>query len=144
MPGYWNNPEETARAIDADGWLRTGDIAIMRDDGYLRIVDRKKDLILVSGFQRLPQRNRRRRRVSPGDRRSCRRSDVANKKSGEAVRLIVVSKDPQLDAEAVLAWCRERLTGYKVPRSIVFTDELPKSNVGKILRRDVRERFGSN
>ncbi len=143
MPGYWNKPEETARTIDADGWLRTGDIAIMRDDGYLRIVDRKKDLILVSGFNVYPNEIEDVAVSHPAIVEAA-AIGVADKKSGEAVRLIVVSKDPRLDAEAVLAWCRERLTGYKVPRSIVFTDELPKSNVGKILRRDVRERFSSD
>lgn len=141
MRGYWNAPDETQAALDADGWLHTGDIAVVRDDGYLRIVDRKKDLILVSGFNVYPNELEDVAASHPGVHEVVAIA-VPDEKSGEAPRLVVVRADPALDAPALLAFCRDRLTGYKVPRSVEFVDELPKSNVGKILRRAVRERHG--
>jgi long-chain acyl-CoA synthetase len=142
MQGYWNNPQETARAIDADGWLGTGDVAILREDGYLRIVDRKKDLILVSGFNVYPNEVED-VAVAQGQVHEAAAIGISDSKSGEAVRLVVVRTDPVLDAETLLTWMREHLTGYKVPRSVVFVDELPKSTVGKILRREVRALHGN-
>ncbi|MGR8920003.1 MAG: AMP-binding protein [Gammaproteobacteria bacterium] len=142
MQGYWNNPEETARVLDADGWLSTGDIAVMRDDGYFSIVDRKKDLIVVSGFNVYPGELEDIAVAHPGVSEAA-AIGIPDDRSGETVRLVVVASDPGLDAAALEAWFRERVTGYKVPRSIVFADELPKSNVGKILRREVRERFSA-
>jgi len=142
MQGYWNSADETAATLSDDGWLRTGDVALMREGGYLSIVDRKKDLILVSGFNVYPNEIE--------DVAVCHAQileasaiGVADEKSMEAVRLVVVRSDPALDEQNVIAWCREQLTNYKVPRSVIFVDELPKSNVGKILRREVRERFGA-
>ncbi len=142
MQGYWNAPEETRAVLDADGWLHTGDIAVMRDDGYLRIVDRKKDLILVSGFNVYPNELEEVAAAHPGVHEVAAIA-VPDEKSGEVPRLVVVRTDPALEASTLLAFCREQLTGYKMPRSVVFVDELPKSNVGKILRRIVRERYGA-
>ncbi len=141
MQGYWNNAEETARVLDDEGWLRTGDIAVMRDDGYLRIVDRKKDLIIVSGFNVYPNEIEDVAVAHPGVSEAA-AIGVDDEKSGEAVRLVVVRADDDLTRDDLLTWCRERLTGYKVPRSVVFVDALPKSTIGKILRREVRERYG--
>jgi long-chain acyl-CoA synthetase len=142
MQGYWKQPAETRAVLDADGWLRTGDIAIMAPDGSLRIVDRKKDLILVSGFNVYPNE------IEDVIAKHAGVAEVAvigiaDARSGEAVRAVVVKRDARLTADALASWCREQLTGYKLPRSIVFVDALPKSNVGKILRREVRTRFGA-
>ena len=141
MQGYWNSPEESANVL-RDGWLHTGDIALIQEDGYLRIVDRKKDMILVSGFNVYPNEIEDVAVAHPGVHEAA-AIGVPDDKSGEAVKLVVVRADPALDADSVLDWCRERLTAYKRPRSVVFVDELPKSNVGKILRREVRELHGS-
>lgn len=141
MRGYWNNPEDTAAVLDADGWLRTGDIATMDAQGYLRIVDRKKDLILVSGFNVYPNEIEDVAVSHPGVVEAC-AIGLPNAKSTESVKLAAVRSDPALTAEALVEWCRERLAAYKVPRDVEFVDELPKSNVGKILRREVRERYG--
>jgi long-chain acyl-CoA synthetase len=138
MAGYWQRPEETAKMIDRDGWLATGDIGVMDERGFVRIVDRKKDMILVSGFNVYPNEIEAVVAMHPGV-MECAAVGVPDAKSGEAVKLFVVKKDPALTAEAVLAHCREHLTGYKCPRDVEFRTELPKSNVGKILRRELRD-----
>ena len=138
MQGYWNRPEETAKAIDARGFLETGDIAVMDEKGWLKLVDRKKDLIVVSGFNVYP--NEIEEVVSHNDKVmevAC--VGVPNEKTGEALKVFVVKKDPSLTKEELIAFCRSELTAYKVPKDIEFRDELPKSNVGKILRRELRE-----
>jgi long-chain acyl-CoA synthetase len=139
MKGYWNRPDETARVMTADGYLRTGDIATIDADGFLRIVDRKKDMILVSGFNVYPNEVEQVATLHPQVLEAA-AVGVPDEISGEAVKLYVVKKDPALTAEALIAHCRESLTAYKVPKRIEFLDELPKSNVGKVLRRELRER----
>lgn len=138
MKGYWNRPEETAKTIDARGFLETGDIAVMDEKGWLKLVDRKKDLIVVSGFNVYP--NEIEEVVSHNDKVmevAC--IGVPNEKTGEALKVFVVKKDPSLTKEELIEFCRSELTAYKVPKDIEFRDELPKSNVGKILRRELRE-----
>ncbi|MFN3586986.1 MAG: AMP-binding protein [Moraxellaceae bacterium] len=139
MKGYWQRPEATAETIDADGWLKTGDIGIIQPDGYIRIVDRKKDMILVSGFNVYPNEIEDVAASHPGVMESA-AVGVPDEKSGEAVKLFVVKKDPALTQEALMAHLRANLTAYKVPRYIVFRDDLPKTNVGKILRRELRDK----
>ncbi|MDQ6620111.1 MAG: long-chain-fatty-acid--CoA ligase [Pseudomonadota bacterium] len=138
MAGYWNRPEETASAIDHDGWFATGDIAVIDDSGYVRIVDRKKDMILVSGFNVYPNEIEGVVAMHP-DVVECAAIGVPDAKSGEAVKLFVVKRHKQLGEEDILGHCRRHLTAYKVPRDVEFRTELPKSNVGKILRRELRE-----
>jgi long-chain acyl-CoA synthetase len=138
MAGYWQRPDETAKVIDKGGWLATGDIGVMDDKGFVRIVDRKKDMILVSGFNVYPNEVEAAVAMHPGV-LECAAIGVPDSKSGEAVKIFVVRKDPALTAEALIAHCREQLTGYKCPREVEFRTELPKSNVGKILRRELRE-----
>ena len=138
MRGYWNLPEETAKVIDAHGWLHTGDIARMDDRGFFYIVDRKKDMILVSGFNVYPNEIEDVIAALPGVLEVA-AVGVPDEKSGEAVKVVIVKKDPALTADAVKAHCREQLTGYKQPRIVEFRDSLPKSNVGKILRRELRD-----
>jgi long-chain acyl-CoA synthetase len=138
MAGYWNRPDETAKVIDRDGWFATGDIGIMDERGYIRIVDRKKDMILVSGFNVYPNEIEGIAAMHPGV-LECAAIGVPDDKSGEAVKLFVVKKDPELTADAVIRHCREHMTGYKVPREVEFRTELPKTNVGKILRRELRD-----
>ena len=138
MKGYWNRPNETANVLDAEGWLHTGDIARMDESGYVYIVDRKKDMILVSGFNVYPNEVEDTVMQHPGV------AEVAavglpDEHSGEVVKLFVVRKDPNLTIEDLKAFCRENLTGYKRPKLIEFRDALPKSNVGKILRRELRD-----
>jgi long-chain acyl-CoA synthetase len=138
MQGYWQKPEETAAVLGADGFLATGDIAIMHPSGYFQIVDRKKDMILVSGFNVYPNEVESVVAEMPEVLEvAC--IGVTDDKTGEAVKLIIVKKDPELSSEAVLQHCRAHLTNYKVPRVIEFRDSLPKSNVGKILRRELRD-----
>lgn len=139
MKGYWQRPEATAETIDPDGWLKTGDIAIIQPDGFVKIVDRKKDMILVSGFNVYPNEIEDVAAGCPGVLESA-AIGVPDKKSGEVVKLFVVKKDSSLTEEQVLTHLRANLTGYKVPRFIVFRDDLPKSNVGKILRRELRDK----
>ncbi len=137
MKGYWNRPEETAQILGEDGFLATGDIAIMKPSGFFQIVDRKKDMILVSGFNVYPNEIEDVVANHPGVLEvAC--IGVADEKSGEAVKLFVVKKDPQLTSEQLIEFCRGQLTNYKIPRVIEFRDSLPKSNVGKILRRELR------
>jgi len=142
MRGYWNAPEETRAVLDADGWLHTGDIAVMERNGYFRLVDRKKDLILVSGFNVYPNEVEDVAASHPGVHEVAAIA-APDDRSGEVVHLVVVRADPALDADSLIAYCRERLAAYKVPRQVRFVDELPKSTVGKILRREVRARYGT-
>jgi long-chain acyl-CoA synthetase len=138
MAGYWQRPDETAKVIDKDGWLATGDVGVMDAHGYIRIVDRKKDMILVSGFNVYPNEIEAVLAMNAGI-LECAAVGVPDQKSGEAVKLYVVKKDPGLTTDAVLQYCRDNLTGYKCPREVEFRNELPKSNVGKILRRELRD-----
>lgn len=136
-PGYYQKPEENAKAFTADGFLRTGDVGIMDERGYTRIVDRKKDMILVSGFNVYPNELENVISLCPGV-VECAAIGVPDEKQGEAIKVFVVKNDPTLTEETVASHCRENLTGYKMPKYIEFRDELPKSNVGKILRRELR------
>ena len=138
MAGYWNRPDETAKVMDDDGWLATGDIGVMDERGFIKIVDRKKDMILVSGFNVYPNEIEAVVVMHPGV-LECAAVGLPDAKSGEAVKLFVVKKDESLTAESVMQHCREHLTGYKCPRDIEFRKDLPKTNVGKILRRELRD-----
>jgi len=138
MKGYWQRPEATDEVLNADGWLHTGDIAYMTEDGYFKIVDRKKDMILVSGFNVYPNEIEDVLALHPKVLEVA-AIGVPDEKSGEAVSIFVVKKDPTLTEDDVKAFCKENLTGYKRPRYIEFRDDLPKSNVGKILRRELRD-----
>lgn len=138
MLGYWNRPDETAKVMTADGFFKSGDIGIMNKDGYVKIIDRKKDMILVSGFNVYPNEVEGVVAAHPGVLESaC--VGVPDAQTGEAVKLFVVRKDPLLTSEQLLEYCRTQLTGYKRPKYIEFRNELPKTNVGKILRRELRE-----
>ncbi|WBY00419.1 AMP-binding protein [Ramlibacter tataouinensis] len=137
MTGYYLQPEETRMAFTDDGFMRTGDIGAMDDRGYTRIIDRKKDMILVSGFNVYPNELENVISLCPGV-LECAAIGVADDKQGEAIKVFVVRSDPVLTEEDVASYCRQKLTGYKLPRHIEFRDELPKSNVGKILRRELR------
>ncbi|MGZ3268555.1 MAG: AMP-binding protein [Croceibacterium sp.] len=140
MPGYWNHPDETEKVFTGDGWLRTGDMGLVDDQGYFRITDRKKDMIVVSGFKVFPNQIEDVVALHPGV------AEVAavgepDERSGEVVKIVVVKKDPALTEEALLEHCRQHLTGYKMPKVVEFRSEpLPKSNIGKILRRQLRGR----
>ena len=138
MAGYWQRPEETARVMTADGYFKSGDIGVMDARGFFKIVDRKKDMILVSGFNVYPNEVEEVASACPGV-LECAAIGVPDEKTGEAVKLVVVRKDPALTAEQIQEYCRDKLTGYKHPRSIEFRDELPKTPVGKILRRELRQ-----
>ena len=138
MKGYWNRPDETAKVIMPDGYLRTGDVAIMDSNGYFKIVDRKKDMILVSGFNVYPNEIEDVLAMHPGVLESA-AVGVPDEKTGEAIKIFVVKKDPDLTEASIIEHCRAHLTGYKVPRQIAFRTELPKTNVGKILRRQLRD-----
>jgi long-chain acyl-CoA synthetase len=139
MKGYWNREDETAKVFTADGWLKTGDVAKMDSGGYFRIVDRLKDMILVSGFNVFPNEIE----TVIAENEGVLEVGVIgepDEKSGELVKAVIVKKDPSLTAEDVIKHCRERLTSYKVPKVIEFVKELPKTNVGKILRRELRKK----
>jgi len=138
MQGYWQHPEETAKVLDPDGWFASGDIGVMDAKGYVRIVDRKKDMIIVSGFNVYPNEIEGVVAMHPGVLESA-AVGVPDRKSTEAVKLFVVKKDERLTEEELLTHCRQHLTNYKVPREIEFRRELPKTNVGKILRRELRD-----
>ncbi|TWI12743.1 long-chain fatty acid--CoA ligase [Aerolutibacter ruishenii] len=138
MKGYWQRPRETAEVLDAEGWLHTGDMARMDEKGFFYIVDRKKDMILVSGFNVYPNEIEDVIAMMPGVLEVA-AVGVPDEKSGEAVKVVIVKKDPNLTAEQVKAHARENLTGYKQPRIVEFRKELPKTNVGKILRRELRD-----
>lgn len=137
MTGYYNQPEETARAFTADGFMRTGDVGFMDERGFTKIIDRKKDMILVSGFNVFPNELENVVSVCPGV-VECAAVGVPDAAQGEAIKLFVVKNDPLLTEDDLARYCRENLTGYKVPKYIEFREELPKSNVGKILRRELR------
>ena len=138
MAGYWQRPEETAKVIDAGGWLHTGDMAKMDEAGFFYIVDRKKDMILVSGFNVYPNEVEDVIALMPGVLEVA-AVGVPDDRSGESVKVVIVRRDPSLTAEQVKAFCRDNLTAYKQPRIVEFRSELPKSNVGKILRRELRD-----
>jgi long-chain acyl-CoA synthetase len=138
MAGYWQQPEETSKVMDADGYFHSGDIGVMDERGFIRIVDRKKDMILVSGFNVFPNEIEQVVAMHPGV-LECAAIGVADEHSGEAPKLFVVRKDPTLTEEALLEYCKEQLTGYKRPKHVEFRTDLPKTNVGKILRRALRD-----
>jgi long-chain acyl-CoA synthetase len=138
MAGYWQRPDDTAQAMTADGYFKSGDIGTMDERGYIRIVDRKKDMVLVSGFNVYPTEIEGVVAAHPGV-LECAAVGIPDEKTGEAVKLFVVRKDDTLTEAALAAFCAKELTAYKKPKVIVFKDELPKSNVGKILRRELRE-----
>ncbi len=137
MAGYWNRPEETALVVMADGFMRTGDIAAMDEAGFVRLIDRKKDMILVSGFNVYPNEVEAVAATHPGVQEVA-AVGVPHEKSGETVKLFVVRRDAALTADELIAHCRQSLSAYKVPHQVEFRDELPKTNVGKILRRALR------
>jgi len=138
MKGYWKRPEETAEVMTADGFLRTGDLARVDEDGFVRIVDRKKDMIIVSGFNVYPNEIEDVVAMCAGVLESG-VVGVPDPKSGEAVKLVVVKRETALTANELIAHCRNHLTGYKIPRHVEFRSELPKSPIGKVLRRALRE-----
>ena len=137
MAGYWNKPEETKNVMTADGFFKSGDIGVMNEDGYTKIVDRKKDMILVSGFNVYPNEVEEVIALVPGV-LECAVIGVPDADSGEAVKAFIVKSDPSLTAEDVLAFCKDQLTNYKRPKQIAFRSDLPKTNVGKVLRRELR------
>jgi long-chain acyl-CoA synthetase len=137
MAGYWQRPDETAKVMTADGYFRTGDVGVMDERGYFRIVDRKKDMILVSGFNVYPNEVEDVLSTLPGV-LECAAVGVPDAKAGEAVKVVIVKKDPNLSEADVRAHCEANLTGYKRPKVVEFRTELPKSAVGKILRRELR------
>jgi long-chain acyl-CoA synthetase len=139
MVGYYNQPEETANAFTGDGFMRTGDIGIMDEQGYTKIVDRKKDMIIVSGFNVFPNELENVISLCPGV-VECAAIGIVDSKQGEAIKVFVVKNDTMLTEDDVAKYCRQHLTGYKIPKYIEFRDELPKSNVGKILRRELRSK----
>ncbi len=138
MAGYWRRPEETSKAMTADGFFRTGDIGVMDDQGRVRIVDRKKDMITVSGFKVFPNEVED-VAMSHGGLMECALVGIPDEHSGEAGKLYVVKKNPDITAAELRAFLVSRLASYKVPKQIEFRDELPKTNVGKILRRALRD-----
>jgi long-chain acyl-CoA synthetase len=137
MAGYWNRPEETARVMTADGFFRTGDVGVVDDRGYFKVVDRKKDMILVSGFNVYPNEVEEVVAAHPGV-LECAAIGVPDGAAGESVKVFVVKRDPAVTQQDVLSWCAQGLTGYKRPKFVEFRTELPKTNVGKILRRELR------
>jgi long-chain acyl-CoA synthetase len=139
MAGYWQRPDETAKVMTPDGYFKTGDVGVMDERGYFKIVDRKKDMILVSGFNVYPTELEDVVSSMPGV-MECACVGVADAKTGEAVKLVIVKKDPALTEEQVRAFCKENLTGYKQPKVVEFRTELPKTPVGKILRRELRDK----
>ncbi|MDQ5927429.1 MAG: long-chain acyl-CoA synthetase, partial [Pseudomonadota bacterium] len=138
MAGYWHRAEETSQVMTVDGFFKTGDIGVMDAQGYVKIVDRKKDMILVSGFNVYPNEVEDVAVLHPGVLEAA-VIGVPDVHSGEAVKLFVVRRDPDLTKEDLLEFCKEQLTGYKRPKYIEFRSDLPKSNVGKILRRELRD-----
>jgi long-chain acyl-CoA synthetase len=138
MREYWNQPEETAKVLTKEGWFHTGDLGFMDKDGFVELVDRKKDMILVSGFNVYPSEVEE-VVASHAKVLEVGAIGVKDEKSTEAVKIVVVKKDPNLTEDELIKYCREQLTGYKVPKYVEFRDELPKTNVGKILRRALRE-----
>jgi long-chain acyl-CoA synthetase len=138
MKGYWQRPDETAKVFTADGWFRTGDMGFMDAQGRFKITDRKKDMIIVSGFKVFPNEVEDVVMLHPGVLEVA-AIGAPDERSGEAVKIVVVKKDPSLGESELLEHCRKHLTGYKVPKFVEFrTEPLPKSNIGKILRRELR------
>jgi acyl-CoA synthetase (AMP-forming)/AMP-acid ligase II len=137
MRGYYNQPAENEKAFTSDGFMRTGDIGIMDSRGYTKIIDRKKDMILVSGFNVFPNELENVISLCPGV-VECAVIGIPDAKQGEAIKVFVVKNQPTLSEDDVAKFCRQNLTGYKVPKYIEFRDDLPKTNVGKILRRELR------
>ncbi|QDQ83745.1 AMP-binding protein [Paraburkholderia megapolitana] len=138
MKGYWNRPDETAKVLDEAGWLATGDIGVMDTRGFIRLIDRKKDMILVSGFNVYPNEIEDVIAMHP-DVREVAAIGIPDVAQGERIKVFVVSRNPSLTAEQIIQHCRKNLTGYKVPKVVEFRDELPQTNVGKILRRALRD-----
>jgi long-chain acyl-CoA synthetase len=138
MAGYWNRPDETAKVMTPDGFFKSGDVGVMNEEGFVKIVDRKKDMILVSGFNVYPNEIEAVVAMHPGV-LECACIGVPDENSGEAVKLFVVRKDPALTAEQLMDYCKEQFTAYKKPKYIEFREDLPKTNVGKILRRELRD-----
>ena len=139
MAGYWQRPDETAKVMTPDGYFKSGDVGTMDERGFFKIVDRKKDMILVSGFNVYPTELEDVVSQMPGV-MECACVGVADAKSGEAVKLVIVKKDPALTEAQVRAYCKEAMTGYKQPKVVEFRTELPKTPVGKILRRELRDK----
>ncbi|MFA5490245.1 MAG: AMP-binding protein, partial [Candidimonas sp.] len=137
-PGYWNAPEETAKAFDKNGFLRTGDIGYVDEQGYLYLMDRKKDMILVSGFNVYPNEVEAVAMEHP-DVKDVAAVGVPDEKSGEVVKLFVIRKNDRLTEEELIKHCRTKLTGYKTPKHVEFRQDLPRSNIGKVLRRKLRD-----
>jgi long-chain acyl-CoA synthetase len=138
MQGYWHRPDETAATFTEDGWLKTGDVGLLDEEGFLKLVDRKKDMILVSGFNVYPNdvEDAVMRHASI---RECVAVGVPDERTGEAIKIFVSLNDATLDEAAIIAHCRENLTGYKIPKHVEIRDDLPKSTVGKLLRRVLRD-----
>jgi long-chain acyl-CoA synthetase len=139
MAGYWQRPDETAKAITPDGYFKSGDIGVVDDKGFFKIVDRKKDLIMVSGFNVYPTELEDVVSQLPGV-LECACVGMSDPKTGEAVKLVIVRKDPALSEDEVRQFCKQELTGYKQPKAVEFRTELPKTPVGKILRRELRDK----
>ena len=139
MAGYWQRPDETAKVMTADGFFRSGDIGVVDERGYFKIVDRKKDMILVSGFNVYPNEIEDVVTQMPGI-LECAAVGIADEKAGEAVKLVIVRKDPAVTEAQVRAYCEANLTGYKRPKIVEFRTDLPKTPVGKILRRELRDK----
>jgi len=138
MAGYWQRPDETAKVMTADGYFKSGDIGVVDERGYFKVVDRKKDMILVSGFNVYPNEVEDVVALIPGV-LECAAVGVPDDKTGEAVKLVIVKKDPSLTEAQVREYCRANLTGYKQPRIVEFRTDMPKTPVGKILRRELRD-----
>jgi len=139
MAGYWQRPDETAKVMTPDGYFKSGDVGVMDERGFFKIVDRKKDMILVNGFNVFPTELEDVVSQMPGI-MECACVGVPDAKAGEAVKLVIVRKDPAVTEAQVRAYCRENLTGYKQPKIVEFRTELPKTPVGKILRRELRDK----
>src|SRR5215212_7696522 len=139
MAGYWNRSDETARTMTPDGFFRTGDVAVLLADGQVKLVDRIKDVIIVSGFNVYPNEVEAVLASHPGVLEVAAVIGVPDEHAGEAVAAYIVPKDPNLTVQDIRAFCRENLIGYKVPRRVQFRDSLPKTNVGKVLRRALRD-----
>ncbi len=138
MKGYWQRERETNACFTDDGYLITGDVAVQEEDGRLRIVDRAKDLIIVSGFNVYPNEIEDVVTSHPGV-MECAAIGIKDERSGEVPKLFVVRKDAELTEKEIIKWCKEHLTNYKVPKTVTFVEDLPKSNVGKVLRRMLKD-----
>jgi long-chain acyl-CoA synthetase len=139
MAGYWQRPDETAKVMTADGYFRTGDVGVVDERGYFKIVDRKKDMVVVSGFNVYPNEVEDVITQMPGV-LECACVGVVDSKSGEAVKVVIVKKNPELTEADVRAYCEANLTGYKRPKIVEFRADLPKTPVGKVLRRELRDK----